>query len=114
MNERMQALGRRSFWLPPEDATPEQLGRARGVHRQGDRPRGVDHDVDRHLGPVLDQKWAAIQRHVTQISSESPFMQMGVEGWREFWSTEAYVLRETRIPASAPETDLFAGLTGVS
>jgi len=25
MNERMIALGRRSFWLPPEDATPEQL-----------------------------------------------------------------------------------------
>jgi len=37
-------------------------------------------------------------------------MQLGAEGWRDAWSTESYVLRETRIPASSPETDLFAGL----
>ena len=37
-------------------------------------------------------------------------MLMGLEGWREFWASESYVLRESRIPASAPETDLFAGL----
>jgi len=113
MNERMQALGRRSFWLPPEDATPEQLEQhAAFIARATVPEESITTRID--ISAQLDQKLAAIQRHVTQISSESPFMQMGVDGWREFWATEAYVLRETRIPASAPETDVFAGLLGVS
>jgi len=113
MNERMAAMGRRSFWLPPEDATPEQIAEHEAFIAKATVPEeSITTRVD--IGPFIDAKWAAIQRHVTQISSESPFMQMGVEGWRDAWSTEAYVLRETRIPAAAPETDLFAGLTGVS
>jgi N-acetyl-1-D-myo-inositol-2-amino-2-deoxy-alpha-D-glucopyranoside deacetylase len=113
MNERMAALGRRSFWLPPEDATPEQLAEHEAFIAKATVPEeSITTRID--ISPYMDQKWAAIQRHVTQISSESPFMQMGLEGWKEAWSTEAYVLRETRVPASAPETDLFAGLLGVS
>jgi hypothetical protein len=37
-------------------------------------------------------------------------MAMGLDGWKEFWSKEAYILRESRIPTSTHETDLFAGL----
>jgi len=113
MNERMAAMGRRSFWLPPEDATPEQIAEHEAFIAKATVPEeSITTRID--IGPYVDRKWAAIQHHVTQISSESPFMQMGLDGWRDAWSTEAYVLRETRIPASAPETDLFAGLTGVS
>ncbi len=62
------------------------------------------------VSEYLDRKWAAIHRHVTQISGESPFMLMGLDGWREFWATESYILRESRVAATVPETDLFAGL----
>ena len=34
-----------------------------------------------------------------------------LEGWREHWASESYILRETRLPATVPETDLFAGLS---
>ena len=113
MNERMAAMGRRSFWLPPEDATPEQIAEHEAFIAKATVPEeSITTRID--IGPYVDRKWAAIQHHVTQISSESPFMQMGLDGWRDAWSTESYVLRETRIPASAPETDLFAGLTGIS
>jgi hypothetical protein len=47
---------------------------------------------------------------VTQISRESPFMLLGLKDWREAWSTESYILRESRVPKTLPETDLFAGL----
>ena len=113
MNERMAAMGRRSFWLPPEDATPEQIAEHEAFIAKATVPEeSITTRID--IGPYVESKWAAIRRHVTQISSESPFMQMGLDGWREAWSTEAYVLRETRMPAAAPETDLFAGLTGIS
>jgi mycothiol S-conjugate amidase len=59
---------------------------------------------------VLDRKWAAIQRHVTQMSPQNPFLRFGPDAWREFWAKEAYILREARIPTKLPETDLFAGL----
>lgn len=109
MNERMKQLGRRSFWLPPEDATPEQLAEhAAFLARATVSEEVITTRID--VSAQLDRKWAAIGRHVTQISMESPFMLMGLEGWREFWTTESYVLRETRIPATAPETDVFAGL----
>jgi len=58
----------------------------------------------------VDAKWAAIHEHVTQISDQSPFMLMGLDGWRESWAKEAYVLRESRIETALPETDLFAGI----
>jgi hypothetical protein len=35
---------------------------------------------------------------------------MGLDGWRRWWSTETYILREGRSAAAPPETDLFAGL----
>ncbi|MFI5199451.1 MAG: hypothetical protein ACHQXL_03670, partial [Candidatus Limnocylindrales bacterium] len=109
MNERMKELGRSSFWMPPEDATPEQLAEYEAfMARATVAEEKITTRID--VSAQLDQKWAAIGRHVTQISMESPFMLMGLEGWREFWATESYVLRESRIPASAPETDLFAGL----
>ena len=109
MNERMAALGRRSFWLPPEDATPEQLAEhAAFMDRATVSDSAITTRVD--IADYLDPKWAAIRRHVTQISLESPFMLLGLEGWREAWSTESYILRESRVPTSLPETDLFAGL----
>ena len=61
-------------------------------------------------GAPVEAKWQAIHEHVTQISDDSPFMLMGLDGWRDGWSREAYILRESRVEAVTPETDLFAGV----
>jgi hypothetical protein len=44
------------------------------------------------------------------MSPDSPFLRFGKDAWLEFWGREAYVLRESRVPAGSPETDVFAGL----
>jgi LmbE family N-acetylglucosaminyl deacetylase len=109
MRERLDALGERSFWSPPENATPEQLAEFEAyVARMLVPDETVTTWID--VGDVLDAKWRALGRHVTQISGTSPFLRFGVDGWREFWAREAYVLRESRVPTDLPETDLFAGL----
>lgn len=63
------------------------------------------------IGDTIDLKWEAIRRHVTQISDDSPFMKFGLDGWREFWAKESYILRESRVETTFPESDLFAGIS---
>jgi mycothiol S-conjugate amidase len=105
----MAAAGMRSFWLPPEDATPEQIAEHEAFLEQTLTPdEAVTTRID--VNDFLDAKLAATSRHVTQISLDHPFMRFGVEGWREFGGFEAFVLRESRVPTEIPETDLFAGL----
>ena len=109
MRERMEALGEESFWSEPKDATPEQLEAFRAQMAKMLVPdEAITTWID--ISDVLDRKWAAIWRHVTQMSPNSPFLRFGADAWREFWAKEAYVLRESRVPAPAPETDVFAGL----
>jgi mycothiol S-conjugate amidase len=62
----------------------------------------------------LDRRWAAFRAHVTQISDENPFVRFGRDAWAEFWHREAFVRRETRVPAPDLEDDLFAGLEGLN
>jgi len=62
------------------------------------------------VSDVTDQKWAAINRHVTQMAADSFFLAGGIENWRTFWSRETFILADARIPTETPETDLFAGL----
>jgi N-acetyl-1-D-myo-inositol-2-amino-2-deoxy-alpha-D-glucopyranoside deacetylase len=110
MADRLKELGQRSFWEPPEDATPEQIEEFEAFAAKMLVP---DERVTTWLdisGAPIEAKWAAFHEHVTQISGDSPFMLMGLEGWRDVWSKEAYILRESRIPTSPPETDLFAGI----
>jgi N-acetyl-1-D-myo-inositol-2-amino-2-deoxy-alpha-D-glucopyranoside deacetylase len=109
MNEALESMGKRSFWMPPEDATAEQLAEFNEWLEKLLVPdEAITTRVD--VAPYVDAKWAAIHEHVTQISPESPFMLFGLDGWRRWWSTETYILREARIEASPAETDLFAGL----
>ena len=62
------------------------------------------------VADAIDRKWEAIQKHITQISADFPFMKFGLDGWREYWGKEAFILRESRVQTSLPETDLFAGV----
>jgi N-acetyl-1-D-myo-inositol-2-amino-2-deoxy-alpha-D-glucopyranoside deacetylase len=109
MSDRLAALGESSFWSEPTDATPEQLEEFRARMAKMLVPdETVTTWVD--VRDVLDRKWAAIGRHVTQMSPQNPFLRFGMDAWREFWGREAYVLVDARVPTTIPETDLFAGL----
>ena len=109
MQERLGETGRRGIWSPPEDATPEQLAEFEAFLAKMLVPdERITTRID--TSGYLDAKWAAAGHHVTQISAENTFMAFGIEGWREFWSEESYILRESRVPTTLPETDLFAGL----
>jgi LmbE family N-acetylglucosaminyl deacetylase len=111
MEARMKELGRKSFWSPPDDATPEQIAEMEAfVAKMLVPDERITTWVD-VSGEPLQSKWDAIHEHVTQISDDSPFMLLGIEGWRESWANEAYILRETRIATDYPESDLFAGIT---
>ncbi|HEY5627995.1 MAG TPA: hypothetical protein VIR16_00660, partial [Candidatus Limnocylindrales bacterium] len=64
------------------------------------------------ISSVIDERWNAMQAHVTQISDQNPFVRFGRDAWRDFWSREAYIRRASRVPAPEHETDLFEGLEG--
>jgi len=110
MADKMAELGKPSFWSPPEDATPEQRAEFEAyVAKMLVPDETITTRVD--VSDVLDAKWRALRHHVTQMAEDNPFIQFGVDGWRDFWSQEAYILRESRVKTKLPETDLFAGLT---
>jgi len=111
LQARMEAMGERTFWSPPENATPEQLAEFEGYMARMLVPdETITAWVD--ISDVLDQRWDAFKAHVTQISDQNPFVRFGRDAWRDFWSREAYIRRETRVPAPYHETDLFEGLIG--
>jgi N-acetyl-1-D-myo-inositol-2-amino-2-deoxy-alpha-D-glucopyranoside deacetylase len=110
MSELIAARGMRSPWAPAEDATPEQQAEFEERFARMTVPdEAVTTWVD--VSPWLEARWRALQKHVTQISMDGPFMALGVDGWRELGGNETFILRESRVPATLPETDLFAGLT---
>ena len=110
MNARMQELGRKSFWAPPDDATPEQIAEMEAFAAKMLVPDELVTTWIDVSGAPLKAKWDAIHEHVTQISDESPFMLLGFDGWRDSWASEAYIRRESRVDSALPETDLFSGI----
>jgi mycothiol conjugate amidase Mca len=109
MNERLEELGLESFWLPPKDATPEQLAEFDAYMAKMLVPdESITTRVD--IGDFVDRKWAALHEHVTQISADNPFMRFGLDGWRQFWATESFILAESSVETSIPESDVFAGI----
>ncbi|HEY7523837.1 MAG TPA: PIG-L family deacetylase [Candidatus Limnocylindrales bacterium] len=110
MREQLLAAGKPSMWDPPADATPEQVAEHEAwVAKMLVPDETITTWID-IAGAPLDAKWRAIRRHATQIATDSAFMLAGIDGWREFWSKEAFILRESSVETSLPESDLFAGL----
>jgi LmbE family N-acetylglucosaminyl deacetylase len=110
MRERMDQLGKPNPWSPPPDATPEQLAEFEAFQAKMLVPdESITTWVD-ISGDPLDRKWAAMHEHVTQIAPDAPFMAFGLDGWREAWAKEAFILRESTVETPKPEDDLFAGL----
>jgi N-acetyl-1-D-myo-inositol-2-amino-2-deoxy-alpha-D-glucopyranoside deacetylase len=110
MNDRLTELGAESFWLPPKDATPAEQAEFDGRMAKMLVPdESITTWID--IADVLELKWEAIQKHVTQINMDFPFMKLGLDGWREFWAKETFILRESRVESRLPESDLFDGLS---
>jgi N-acetyl-1-D-myo-inositol-2-amino-2-deoxy-alpha-D-glucopyranoside deacetylase len=110
MREALEAQGKPSFWAPPEDATPEQLAEFEAYMAKMLVPdEAITTWVD-ISGDPLERKWQAMLEHVTQFAQDSTFLSFGLDGWREAWSKEAYILRESTVETQRPESDLFAGL----
>jgi hypothetical protein len=106
----MKELGRPSFWDPPENATADQI---REQEEWVAKMLVPDDDITTWVdisGDPIERKWRAIKQHVTQIAEDNGFMLFGEDGWKEHWSKEAYILRESRVPTVRHETDLFEGL----
>jgi N-acetyl-1-D-myo-inositol-2-amino-2-deoxy-alpha-D-glucopyranoside deacetylase len=111
LQARLEAVGERSFWSAPDDATPEQLAEFEAFAARMLVPdETITAWID--VSSVLDRRWAAMRAHVTQISEANPFVRFGLDAWREYWFREAFVRRESRVPAPDQETDLLAGLEG--
>ncbi|MFL5757118.1 MAG: hypothetical protein ACJ77N_12570, partial [Chloroflexota bacterium] len=112
LRERMEELGEQSFWSPPPGASPEEIAQFEAqVARMLVPDETITTRVD--IDDVLEKKWRAALAHATQLAPDTnPFLRFGMDAWREFWATESYVLRESHVPATTPETDLFAGLEG--
>jgi len=109
MAERMAAIGESSPWNEPKDASPEELEAWRAqMARMLVPDESITTWID--VSDVVDRKWAAIREHVTQMSPDNFLLRFGLDGWREFWSREAYIRVDSKVQASTPETDVFAGL----
>jgi N-acetyl-1-D-myo-inositol-2-amino-2-deoxy-alpha-D-glucopyranoside deacetylase len=110
MAELAAARGVTTQWAPAPDATPEQIAEFEERFARMTVPdEAVTTWID--VDPYLERRWASLQKHVTQISTTSPFFALGVEGWRELGAKETFILRDARVPVTLPETDLFNGLT---
>jgi LmbE family N-acetylglucosaminyl deacetylase len=105
-----ERTGKPNPWAPPEDATPEQLAE---MEAEAAKMLVPDDSITAWIdisGDPLERKWAALAEHVTQISPDFPMVAIGLDAWREFWTKEAFILRESSVPTSPPEDDLFAGV----
>lgn len=105
-----ERTGQPNPWAPPEDATPEQLAE---MEAEAARMLVPDDQITTWVdisGDPLERKWAALAEHVTQIAPDFPMVAFGLDGWRELWTTETFILRESRFETSLPEDDLFAGV----
>jgi LmbE family N-acetylglucosaminyl deacetylase len=110
MRERMEALGKPNRWAPPPDATPEQLAEFEAFQARMLVPdESITTWVD-ISGDPLERKWDAMREHATQIGEDFVFMAVGLDAWRDSWSKEAFILRESTVETDTPEDDLFAGL----
>ncbi len=112
MRELYEQSGTPNPWLPPEDATPEEI---EAMAVEGEKMVVPDDTITAWVqidGEPLERKWRALAEHVTQIATDFPMVAFGLDSWRQMWTNEAFVLRESAVPVSPPEDDLFAGIAG--
>ena len=110
MNRILEERGIQPWWTGSPDETDEQRREreawmTRMAAAIGPKTTRVD------VTDFLAAKQAALREHVTQISSDNPFLALGPEDWARVAPAEEFTLRESRVaPVRIPEDDLFAGL----
>jgi hypothetical protein len=110
IRDRMAELGKPNPWAPPPDATSEQHAEFEAFQARMLVPdESITTWVDISGDPV-ERKWRALHEHATQFADDSFFLAFGLDGWREHWSKEAFILRESSVDSPTPEEDLFSGL----
>lgn len=108
--EAMTERGLANPWAAPPDATPEQIAEMEAYAAKMLVPdEAVTTWVD-IAGAPLEAKWQAMHEHRTQLGPDFLFFSVGLDGWRDGWAKEAFILRESRVETTLPETDLFAGI----
>jgi N-acetyl-1-D-myo-inositol-2-amino-2-deoxy-alpha-D-glucopyranoside deacetylase len=110
MADELTAIGKPTPWALPDDATDEQ--RAEFEARMA-RMLIPDESVTTWIdiaGEPIRSKWRAVERHVTQIAADGFFMALGLDAWERLWARESFILRQSRVETTLPETDVFAGL----
>jgi mycothiol S-conjugate amidase len=58
----------------------------------------------------FSQRDDALRAHATQIDPTGDFFAAPIEWQQRLWPTEEFELARSRVQASLPETDLFAGI----
>lgn len=78
-----------------------------------------DPDLDPHVNRVttrvhcaayFDRRDEALRAHATQIDPDGFFFATPMEWQQRLWPTEEFELARSRVPATLPEDDLFAGI----
>lgn len=133
---RMAEFGRRlaEYGIrPPLDEAAAEPGQADAAEAGGDdvqaggTPRAADESGAADESPPMgtpdelvttyvdvsawvERKRKALWAHATQMGPEVFFARMPPELFDELFGTESFQLVESKLPASPPEDDLFAGL----
>jgi len=63
-----------------------------------------------HCAEYFGRRDDALRAHATQIDPNGAFFAAPIEWQQRLWPTEEFELARSRVPASVPETDLFAGV----
>ncbi|QNE89263.1 mycothiol conjugate amidase Mca [Corynebacterium incognita] len=61
-------------------------------------------------GDYFEQRDDALRAHATQIDPAGAFLATPASVQRELWPTEEFELARTRVPATLPEAELWAGI----
>lgn len=103
---RARALQQLLDTMPADDPIVEQMSEM--VERMSTRPDRVTTRVP--SGDYFEVRDAALRAHASQVSPDSRFFFWPNERLRELWPTEDFELAHSRVPATTPEDDLFAGI----
>ncbi|MCW1250004.1 mycothiol conjugate amidase Mca [Acaricomes phytoseiuli] len=78
------------------------------VHGERPQPHQVTTKID--CGDYFPVRDEALRAHASQVDPEGFFFAVPTEMQRKVWPWEDYALAESRVPATLPENDFFAGL----
>ena len=63
-----------------------------------------------HCAAYFDRRDEALRAHATQIDPDGFFFATPMEWQQRLWPTEEFELARSRVPATLPEDELFAGI----